>query len=66
MSARLWENGWTDLHEIFKEGVEWPWDDMIQFWVISEKPRNVAMLISLSAFVNITSNWLFCQSCAAI
>jgi len=22
--ARLRENGWTDLHEIFREGVEWP------------------------------------------
>ena len=23
LSATLWENGWTDLHEIFREGVEW-------------------------------------------
>ena len=23
----LRENGWTDLHEIFREGVERPWDD---------------------------------------
>jgi len=23
LSARLRENGWTDLHEIFREGVEW-------------------------------------------
>jgi len=22
LSARLRENGWTDLHEIFREGVE--------------------------------------------
>jgi len=35
LSARLRENGWTDLHEIFREGVEWPWDDVIQFWVNS-------------------------------
>jgi len=33
--ARLRENGWTDLHEIFREGVEWPWDDLITFWVNS-------------------------------
>jgi len=33
--ARLRENGWTDLHETFREGVEWPWDDLI--------PRNRAM-----------------------
>ena len=25
------------LHEIFREGVEWPWDDLIQFWVNSGK-----------------------------
>ena len=35
LSARLRENGWTDLHEIFREGVERPWDDLIQFWVNS-------------------------------
>ena len=35
LSARLRENGWTDLHEIFREGVEWPWDDLITFWVNS-------------------------------
>jgi len=40
LSARLRENGWTDLHEIFREGVEWPWDDLIKFWVNSEKPRD--------------------------
>jgi len=37
------------LHEIFTEGVEWPWDDLITFWVNSDKPRDAAMLISLSA-----------------
>ena len=42
--AWLRENGWTDLHEIFREGAEWPWDDLIQFLVNSEKPRNAAML----------------------
>ena len=29
LSARLRENGWTDLHEIFREGLEWPWDNVI-------------------------------------
>jgi len=56
--ARLRENSWTHLHEIFREGAEWPWDDLIQFWVNSEKPHNGAMLISLAAFVNITSKRL--------
>jgi len=37
LSATLRENGWTDLHEILKEGVEWPWDDLIQFWVGGSK-----------------------------
>jgi len=37
LSATLRENGCTDLHEIFRECVEWPWDDLIQFWVISGK-----------------------------
>ena len=41
--ARLRENGWTDLHEIFREGVEWPWDDLITFLVNSEKPCDAAM-----------------------
>jgi len=31
LSATLQENGWTDLHEIFREGVESPWDDLIKF-----------------------------------
>jgi len=37
LSATLRENGWTDLHEIFRKGVEWPWDDLIKFWVNSGK-----------------------------
>jgi len=41
--ARLRENGWTNLHEIFREGVEWPWDDLITFLNNSEKPRDAAM-----------------------
>jgi len=36
---RLRENGWTDLHEIFRESAEWSWDDLIQFRVKSVKPR---------------------------
>jgi len=54
LSVCLWrfvfrQNGWTDLHEIFREGVDWPWDDLITFWVNSEKPRDAAILISLSS-----------------
>ena len=37
LSATLRENGWTDLHEIFRECMEWPWDDLIKFWVNSGK-----------------------------
>jgi len=62
LSARLRENGWIDLHEIFVEGVERQWDELIQFWVNSEKLCDATMLISLSTFVNITSNQLFWQS----
>ena len=45
LSARLRENGWTDLHEIFR-GVDWPWDDLIHFWVNSEKPRDAIFFVS--------------------
>jgi len=38
--ATLREDGWNDLHEIFREGVESPWDDLITFWVNSGKPRD--------------------------
>jgi len=48
---RLRENGWTDLHEIFTEGVEWPWDDPITFLVNSEKPRDSAMHNTGAGFV---------------
>jgi len=37
LSARLWENGWANLHEIFSEGVEWPRDDLIKCMVSSGK-----------------------------
>jgi len=56
--ARLGENGWTNLHEIFTEGAEWPWDDLIQFWVKPEKPQDVATLISFTSVVDITSKRL--------
>ena len=49
--ARLRENGWTDLHEIFREGVEWPRDDLITFLVNSEKPRDAAMCNAGAGFV---------------
>jgi len=45
LSARLRENGWTDLHEIFRVGMQWLWDDLIQFWGNSEKPCDAAKLI---------------------
>jgi len=37
LSATLRENGWTDLHKIFTEDMEWPWlnGDLIKFWVNS-------------------------------
>jgi len=49
--ARLREKGWTDLHEIFREGVEWPWDDVVQFWANSEKSRDAAMCNTGTGFV---------------
>jgi len=49
--ARLQENGWTDLHEIFMEGVVWPWDDLITFLANSEKPRDAAMRNTGTGFV---------------
>jgi len=54
--ARLRENGWTDLHEIFREGAKRPWDDLIQVGVKLEKPRDAVMLIY--SFFNITSKRL--------
>jgi len=49
--ARLRENGWADLHEIFREGVKWPWDDLVAFFVNSEKPRDTAMRNTGAGFV---------------
>jgi len=55
--ARLRENGRTDLHEIFTEGAEW--DDLIQFWVNSEKPRDAAMRNTGTGFVVLSHHSLF-------
>jgi len=49
--ARLRENGWTDLREIFREGVEWPWDNLITFFVNSEKLCDAAMRNKVTGFV---------------
>jgi len=59
LSARLRENGWTNLHEIFREGVEWPWDDLITFLVNSEKPRDAAMRNTGAGFVVLYHHSLF-------
>jgi len=37
LSARLRENGWTDFHDIFREGVEWSRNDLLKFRVNSGK-----------------------------
>jgi len=37
LSARLRENGWTNLHEIFRQGVGWSRDNLIKFRVNSGK-----------------------------
>jgi len=57
--ARLRENSWTDLHEIFREGVEWPWDDLITFLVNSEKSRDAAMRNMGMGFVVLSHHSLF-------
>jgi len=41
--SRITRKRWTDLHEIFGEGVECPWDDLITFLVNSEKPCDATM-----------------------
>jgi len=58
--ARLRENGRIDLHEIFTEGAEWPWDGVVQFWVNSEKPRDAAIRNTGTEFVVLShhSYWL--------
>jgi len=49
--ARLRENEWTKLHETFREGVDWPWDDLSTFFINSEKPRDAAMCNTGTGFV---------------
>jgi len=61
--ARLRENGWTDLHEIFREGAEWPWDDLITFLVNSEKSRDAAMRKTGTGFAVLSHHNFYC-SCA--
>jgi len=58
LPARLRENGWTDLHEIFR-GVEWPWDDLITFLVNSEKPCDAVMCNTGTGFVVLSQHSLF-------
>ena len=58
MIARSRENGWTDLHETFREGVEWPWDDPITFLVNSEKPRDAAVRNTGTGFVVLSHHGL--------
>ena len=53
LSARLRENGWTDLHEIFRAGKVWSdqGNDLITFLVNSEKLRDAAMHNTGAGFV---------------
>jgi len=66
LSATLRANHWTDLHEIFREGVELPWDDLITFLVNSEKPRAAAMHNTGTGFVVLSHHSLFYLSLVAI
>jgi len=62
LSATLRANCWTDLHEIFMEGVEWPWHDLITFFANSEKPwlpRDAAMRNTGTGFVVLMHHSLF-------
>ena len=63
LSATLRENGWTDLHEIFREGVEWPRDDLIKFWVNSGKRVGGSKVNLLSPAVAI---WFDCGLLAVL
>jgi len=47
LSATLRENSWTDLHEIFREGVEWPWDDLIT--MVNSGQRSICLLSPIIA-----------------
>jgi len=61
LSATLQENGWTDLHEIFREGVALPWDDLIKFWVNSDKRVSGSKVNSLAIAV-----WFDCGLLAVL
>ena len=63
LSATLRENGWTDLHEIFSEGVEWPSDDLIKFWVNSGKRVGGSKVNLLSPAIAI---WFDCGLLAVL
>ena len=63
LSATLRENGSTDLHEIFREGVEWPWDDLIKFWVNSVKRVGGSKVNLLSPAIAI---WFDCGLLAVL
>jgi len=57
--ATLQENGWTDSHEIFREGAEWPWDALVTYVVNSEKPRDAMMCNTGTGFVVLSHHSLF-------
>ena len=61
--ATLRENGWTDLHEIFTDGVEWLSDDLIQFWVNSGKRVGGSKVNLLSPAIAI---WFDCGLLAVL
>ena len=61
VSAKLRENGWTDLHEIFRERAEWPWDDLITFWVNSGKQVNFLLSPAIVQRTGITKSVSFAR-----
>ena len=68
--CRLWrfvsrQNGWTDLHEIFREGSGKVWSDhgtTTLHFVNSGKPRDAAILISLSSTLR-ENGWTDLHEC---
>jgi len=54
LSARLRENGWTDLPEIFREAVEQPWDDLI---TVLGQFRETARCRDANFFVSICQHY---------
>jgi len=63
LSATLRENGWTDLYEIFREDVEWPWHDLVKFWVNSGKRVGGSKVNLLSPAIAI---WFDCGLLAVL